>query len=103
MKNKVVLAIGLLIFFAGGDLVFGQDQWLLEINNSTARYWLINIDNICVAAVEPYMIRQIKIERPTKKFQVELIGMSSDRGYSQRKIFWPEDHKDSKFIWKVEP
>ncbi len=103
MKKKLILAIGLLMFFASGDLAFGQDQWFLEINNNTQRYWLINIDNICVGAVEACMIRQIKIERPTKKIQVELIGISSDRGYMQRKSFWPEDHKDSKFIWQVEP
>ena len=102
MKKRMILAIGLLIFFAGGDLVFGQDQWFLEINNNTSRYWLINIDNICVGAIEAFMIRQIKIDRPTKKFQVGLIGISSDRGYSQRRSFWPEDHKENKFIWKVE-
>jgi len=103
MRKKMILTIGLLIFFASGDLVFGQDQWFLEINNNAERCWLINVDNICIGAVEPFMIRQIKIERPTKKFQVELIGISSDRGYTQRKFFWPEDHKDNKFIWKVEP
>jgi hypothetical protein len=103
MKKRMILTIGLLIFFAGGDLVFGQDQWFLEINNNTSRYWLINIDNICVGVIGPFMTQQIKIERPTKKFQVEITGISSDRGYTQRKIFWPEDQKDSKFIWKVEP
>lgn len=103
MKKKMILAIGLLIFFASGDLVFGQDQWFLEINNNTERHWLINVDNISIGVIAPFMIQQIKIERPTKKFQVELIGISSDRGYMQRKIFWPEDEANSRFVWRVEP
>lgn len=102
MKKKVILTIGLLIFFASGDLVFGQNQWSLEINNNIDRYWRINIDNICVGAIGPYMIWQIKIARPTKKFQVELNGIASDRGYMQRKIFWPEDGVGNKFVWRVE-
>jgi len=103
MEKKVILAIGLLIFLVSGDLMSAQEQWFLEINNNTARYWLINIDNICVGAIGPFMIRQIKIERPTKKFKVEITGISSDRGHSQKRFFWPEDHKDRIFIWQVEP
>jgi hypothetical protein len=103
MKKRMILTIGLLMFFASGDLVFGEEQWYLEINNNTERYWLINIDKICVGAVEAFGRRQIKIERPTKKFQVEIVGISSDRGHSQKRSFWPEDHKDHKFIWQVEP
>ena len=103
MKKRMILTIGLLMFFVCWELAFAEGQWILEINNNTERYWLINIDKICVGAIEPFMRRQIKIERPTKKFQVEIVGISSDRGYYKGRFFWPEDHKDHKFIWQVQP
>lgn len=103
MKKKMIFLIGfLLIVSANGQFVFGDDDCFFKISNNTNRYWLINIDNICVGAISPFTSQQIKILCPTKRFQVELRGISSDRGHGQRRFFWPEDLKDNKFIWQVE-
>lgn len=103
MRKKIILLIGfLLIIFSNGSNIFGENYCFLEINNNTSKYWRIDVDNICVGAISPFLSQQIKIQRPVKKFKVELNGISSDRGHMQRKFFWPEDELGGKFFWRVE-
>jgi len=103
-KGKMILLVWFMfLIFPYVHLTLAEGSYSIQIHNNTKRYWLIYIDNICVGVADPFKSQKIQIYQPTKKFKVELNGMSDDRGYMQSRFFWPEDAKNRNFVWIVEP
>ena len=100
MKKTMMM---LLAFWIGMIVVvhesISQDKCILEIHNTTDQSWRVCVGKICVWAILPSERKKIAIDCPKEKFEVKLEGSGSDKGYLQRRYFWPEDKV---FYWQVE-